>query len=378
MAITIQKAKMEKGKLYLTTDTNKNIVVDVNAGVIYGVSGKALKTCPAYRSFMNDYDKKKIREAVPALNALGEWYQTGDRAIDSKFGLKRLRYADRLVNMGISPQMVRSILCSYHRTYNIECDLDNNETYKLIAKVLKTVPNAISYEAALEEYETAMFMAKHKASFEGLTEAQCKLARELINEIGEKHTAEICSWIRFDHYEILGKRISWGYNNRGFWGDLKRYVQFCEKHSIEIPKRGLYVHLCTTWLTYLSVKDEEKNERLLEAYKVNSEKFFFENEQFTMVFPKTVQDFVTEGDALRHCVGWNGYDDRVVEGDCVIAFIRKKTNPEKAFYTCDLRKGHCGNWYINQFLGQNNCGIGDNAELMEYYLTLGEFLKKIS
>ena len=62
MAIRIVNAKMEKGKLYLTTDTNKNIVVDVNAGVIYGVSGKALKTCPAYRALMRDYDTDKLRD----------------------------------------------------------------------------------------------------------------------------------------------------------------------------------------------------------------------------------------------------------------------------------------------------------------------------
>ena len=377
MAIRIVNAKMEKGKLYLATDTNKNIVVDVNAGIIYGVSGKAIKTCPAYRVFMRDYDTDKLRDAVPALKVLGQWYYTGDRAVDTNYGLKRLQYADRLVNMGIAPNMARTILSCYHRWCEADCALEHNETYKLIAKVLKNAPDAEDYKTALIEYETALYIAKHKASFNGLTEKQCQLARDIANDIGEKYIAEICSWIRYDHYDILGNRISWNYNNKQFWHGLRNYVQFCERHSIEIPKRGIYAHLCTTWLTYLAVKDQEKNERLLEAYKVNSEKFLYEDEKFTMVFPKTVQDFVTEGDTLHHCVGWNGYDDLVANGECVIAFIRKKTNPEKAFYTCDLRKSHFDNWYINQFLGQNNCGIGGNAELMEYYLALGEFLKKI-
>ena len=378
MAIRIVNAKMEKGKLYLTTDTNKNIVVDVNAGVIYGVSGKALKTCPAYRALMRDYDTDKLRDAVPALKALGQWHYTGYKAVDTKYGLKRLRYADRLVNMGIAPNMVRSILNYYHHCYDVDCALDNNETYKLIAKIVKNAPDTNDYNRAIAEYETALYMAKHKASFDGLTEEQCKLAREIANDIGEKYIAEICGWIRYDHYDILGNRISWNYSSKQFWHGLRAYVQFCERHNIEIPKRGIYAHLCTTWLTYLAVKDQEKNEKLLEAYKANSEKFLYEDEKFTMVFPKTVQDFVTEGDTLNHCVGWNGYDDKVAAGECVIAFIRKKTNPEKAFYTCDLRKSRFGDWYINQFHGQNNCGIGDNTELMEYYLALGEFLKKIS
>ena len=378
MAITIQKAKMEKGKLYLTTDTNKNIVVDVNAGVIYGVSGKALKTCPAYRVFMRDYDTEKLRNAIPVLAVLGHWHYTGDRAIDTKYGLKRLKWADRLANMGIAPFMARSIISHYAGNYNTSSALDDNATYKFIAKVLKAQPDANNYNEAITAYETALLTAKYKASFEGLTEKQAEYVRSVVSTIGDKYIPEVASWVRFDHYDLLGNRISWSYNNKVFWSDIRHYIDFCERHSIEVPKRGIYTHLCTTWLTYLSIKDQEKNERLLEAYKVNSEKFFYEDAKFTMVFPKTVQDFVTEGDTLNHCVGWNGYDDKVAAGGCVIAFIRKKTNPEKAFYTCDLRKGHYGEWYINQFLGQNNCGIGDNAELMEYYLTLGEFLKKIS
>lgn len=379
MATRIVSAKVEKGKIYCTTDNDKVIVVDLNEGAIYGVSGKKLKTCPMFRHFMNDWQTDEIRKQIPMFNALGSHYYTGDRAIDTAYGIKRLKWADRLVNMGIAPFMARSIINHYAGSYGMSGELDDNATYKIIAKVLKAYPNENNYNDALTAYETALLVAKYKASFEGLTERQAECVRSIVRNIGDKYIPEVASWVRFDHYDLLGRRISWSYNNKEFWSDIKPYIDFCERHNIEVPKRGIYAHLCTTWLTYLSVRDAEKNAKILEAYKVNSEKFFFETDKITMVFPKTVQDFVNEGDTLNHCVGWNGYDSKVANGEAVIIFIRKKDNPEKAYYTCDLRKtARSGEWYINQLLGQNNCSIRDNEEMQLFDKEFGEFLKKIS
>ena len=372
----IIQAKMEKGVIYCTTDNGKTIKVDLNAKVIYGVSGKALKVCVPFRNLMSRYEYKTIRNEVRVLQAAGTRYN-----IDTLAGLTALSYVDRLVNMGIDDTKISQIMGYYNGYYaDYTCELNDNKTYRYIAKILKEYPTLSFYDAVEKDKETALY-EKYKASFEGLNEQQIKIVKNLVSDNPKcnlKYVPEFCSWVRFDHWNMLGRRISWSYNGRDFWENLDRYLRFCEKHNIEIPKRNIYTHLCTTYIAYLAVKDKEKNDRLAEKYIENSVKFMFEDENFTMVFPKTVQDFVTEGDTLNHCVGWNGYDNSVIKGNCVIAFIRYKNNPSKAFFTCDIRKTSRGEWYINQFLGQNNCGIRDNVALMNYYQELGKFLKKLS
>ena len=46
-------------------------------------------------------------------------------------------------------------------------------------------------------------------------------------------------------------------------------------------------------------------------------------------------DLVREGKEMHHCVG--GYGDRVGRGDCIIFFIRRAAEPDKVFYTVEIR-----------------------------------------
>ena len=49
----------------------------------------------------------------------------------------------------------------------------------------------------------------------------------------------------------------------------------------------------------------------------------------------TAKELIREGAALHHCVG--GYAERMAKGETAIFFIRRAEEPDKPFYTLELR-----------------------------------------
>ncbi len=67
-----------------------------------------------------------------------------------------------------------------------------------------------------------------------------------------------------------------------------------------------------------------------------------------VVYPKSLKALAEEGSALQHCVG--NYGDRIANRECIILFLRRCSEPEKPFYTMEVRDGH-----ITQLRGLQNC-----------------------
>ena len=55
------------------------------------------------------------------------------------------------------------------------------------------------------------------------------------------------------------------------------------------------------------------------------------------VAPKSRQDFLDEAIAQANCLA--GYVDKVINGDCLIMFVRKKEEPEKSYITLSVKGG---------------------------------------
>lgn len=62
-----------------------------------------------------------------------------------------------------------------------------------------------------------------------------------------------------------------------------------------------------------------------------------QDKDYILKVPRNWQDLRTEGETLGHCVG--GYVPHIAERQCDVYFIRKKSDPEKPFFTVDWRKG---------------------------------------
>jgi hypothetical protein len=62
-----------------------------------------------------------------------------------------------------------------------------------------------------------------------------------------------------------------------------------------------------------------------------------ENNNFIVMPPRSVEDFVNEGKVLHHCIAQ--YISRYANKECDIYFVRKIENPEKPFVTVEINGG---------------------------------------
>lgn len=84
--------------------------------------------------------------------------------------------------------------------------------------------------------------------------------------------------------------------------------------------------------------DMEKNKELSELFEQQSKKweqFETVGKKFKVVIAKSVYDLKREGEVLHHCVGKMGYDKKMADGRCVIAFVRKTDDPDRPFVTME-------------------------------------------
>lgn len=77
-------------------------------------------------------------------------------------------------------------------------------------------------------------------------------------------------------------------------------------------------------------------DRVGSSFKEINEKWLsleWEDRNFKIILPKNSRELVLEGEALHHCVG--SYVQQVVDGKCLILFIRRKGSEEKPFFTME-------------------------------------------
>jgi hypothetical protein len=136
--------------------------------------------------------------------------------------------------------------------------------------------------------------------------------------------------------------------------------------------------MATTHKAWQLWKDAKLNERIAEKQTANKAKLFFEDENFTMVFPMTVAEFVAEGEALNNCLGWNHYADKVANDERIVCFIRHKNDVNKPYVACDICfSNYLEQYVINQFYGVNN-RTPEDINALEYRQKLENFLKALS
>jgi DNA-directed RNA polymerase subunit RPC12/RpoP len=145
-------------------------------------------------------------------------------------------------------------------------------------------------------------------------------------------------------------------SNKGIQ-DYIDYLNDCEKLGFEMTKQQLFpknfqnVHYEVAKLR--QEKDDrlkkmevgKKNKLLKEIVKDLRELYNQEDDQFKLILPKCKADFTKEGQQQHNCVG-GAYFDRMVKGNCVVAFLRKKEDLKKSF--CTVEFGMSGNVIQNR------------------------------
>lgn len=147
---------------------------------------------------------------------------------------------------------------------------------------------------------------------------------------------------KFESY--FGKEFK---NKANRIGDYFDYLNDLKTLKIPITKKELFPKNFQAVHQELTLQRQEKEDRLqkmkiqekdrlLRAMLQELEEIYHgENKEFIIVLPTCKEDFNREGRENHNCVGGT-YFDKMLKGDCVVLFLRKKEEPEKAFCTVEM------------------------------------------
>ena len=116
---------------------------------------------------------------------------------------------------------------------------------------------------------------------------------------------------------------------------IQTYIKCCKAMKKQPVKTNNFMREYIETLTAYDIWCEtSKNERFLSHYERYKNNLTFSYGNYVVVLPKNIQDLVTEGNEMHHCVG--SYRDRVANGDTLIVFIRHKDTPNKCYITAEI------------------------------------------
>lgn len=93
------------------------------------------------------------------------------------------------------------------------------------------------------------------------------------------------------------------------------------------------------YATAKALKDEEERKELYAKFSLIAEKYLPLQEEkkgeYLAIIAKSPAELIREGDALGHCVGRMGYDQKFIREETLIFFIRLREEPDKPFFTIE-------------------------------------------
>lgn len=161
------------------------------------------------------------------------------------------------------------------------------------------------------------------------------------DDIKEIHKyATLKQIIRYVKKQYIKKNEKHYFSSDMVIGTWKDYLRDCRELDMDLNKESI---LFPTNLydahqkTIKKIKykaDKALNDQLKIRLK-KLKKYQFEYKGLIIRPALSIQELIDEGNALDHCVG--SYAKRYAKGQTTILFIRKKTNPNKPFYTMEIQ-----------------------------------------
>ena len=144
----------------------------------------------------------------------------------------------------------------------------------------------------------------------------------------------------YSHNEVI---INW----RDYINDCISLEMNLQDKSVLYPKSLYTAHQNT--IKQVKVKADEILDKKFKARAMALQKYCFEYGDLFMRPAENTTELISEGKALKHCVGT--YANSYASGSTAILFIRKKSEPEKPYFTVEIMP----DGYISQVRGKSNC-----------------------
>lgn len=330
--IAMSEIKRNKGMIeFWVDDKKKPYILDINKGELLGLRGSALQSIP---SAVRAMARKSLNTAPSGVMRLvlngymkADWYS----------------WADRFDNIGYHPTI-----------WELDCifpDLTSDFDLGKFAKWFKENPNQ-DLERYMRVYRKAEWLKETGLhADEMLTEA-------MIDWIYSHFRSQPIHNIKVITYWLT--RGAWEYHNDEVYHLRTRIKEMCDwarEFGWTLEKSDYFRQYINLRRAYQQAKDEQANRLMREYQEFHRNALTFETETHIVLIPTSVEELRNEGNAQGNCVG--GYGSAIARKRRNVVFIRRKSNPNKAYITCDIDR--CG--YINQYLASYNDSVTDIGDL---------------
>lgn len=188
------------------------------------------------------------------------------------------------------------------------------------------IPLLVNCPAKLVEIDAALHYAKPRQVVKYITRQQALLDEDYVRRKEEAKRNHQSAYIR---HERAGETY------RDYLAEcLKLHLNMKDKQVL-FPADLKAAHQRT--ITMVKYEASKKKEAAYQQAVQKLERLAWEKDGLLIRPAATVRELIAEGEALHHCVG--GYADRVAKGETAIFLIRRVEEPEKPFYTLELREG---------------------------------------
>ena len=284
---------------------------DISNGSFIGKSGKPVKSVPSCFTYKN---LPSYRRDTNDLAYAIYWYRTN---LSDNYTNVMGAHFEQLLSLGLFPSDTPS-LCEKPNLNKkiVEYLKEKNQGYYDSAKVtcyLALIQHE-QYINALPDWAKEVFSNLLRNNF------PIDYVKTALNRVINEH---VDAFVK-DTYYISGKIFEM----------LKDYYNISMKlfNKVEIEKNFLTKYAI---LKYLA--EEYKNKHYNDELAKNNDKpwLYYENETFIVKPILTKEDFHIEGEAQRNCVE-RMYMERVYKGETHVVTIRRKSDPNKSYITCEV------------------------------------------
>ena len=300
--------------------------LDINTGILYGVKGTPIKTCPRKKEVVELFYRLE-RNRSNLISVVSRMIDNSDKTAAYVALANVMQAADKIDALGID---------------NLHL---SNEQYLYLANNIKWL------QAWRKEHENepfCLYAFRVWCDFEKIRNQLGSVANLLTAEMYHEllkhrndYTLEELSVCAY----YLGRGKYWEYHDHNV-ANLVRYIVICREMGKEPQKVNNFMReYCETLKEYDLRKQEFDDKKMAINYASHSEAWNFEYGDYKVFIPSTAQEIIDEGKNMHHCVG--SYVDKVVNNYCYICFIRRKDTPNECYITCQVyANGELGQYFL--------------------------------
>ena len=291
----------------------------------------------SFGQYDNSYDvlnKKAIRRSCMKYSRVEEYLKFGDLPIEYLHLYCRHPNVEYIIEAGFGKAVLKenphSFFVSYPpRSMHFNCEV--NWKSNDLRKMLGLTSEEIKLLKGHENYLSA---------FRNWRAAYPRLSAEDILQLAEYHSNVVYAPSDVEKTGISPMRwLKYMLSQRIHYIEYSDHIRLCKElnydlkdTAISMPKDFRKFHeRCAHLRKY--VHDKQVREAFEKNY-ADRQRLEYENDKFMVRQPASIDDITAEGSALHHCVA--SYAERHAKGVLHILFIRRKSEPDKPFYTMEL------------------------------------------